>query len=36
LLVTAPGGLPIEDSLQVGRWLQDDGALDALELTVGS
>ena len=30
------GGLRIEDSLQVGRWLQDDGALDALELTVGS
>ncbi|MGV0746937.1 NADH:flavin oxidoreductase [Mycolicibacter minnesotensis] len=31
-----PGGLRIEDGLQIGRWLQDDGALDALELTVGS
>ncbi|MGV0716188.1 NADH:flavin oxidoreductase [Mycolicibacterium sp. XJ662] len=30
------GGLRVEDSLQVARWLQDDGALDALELTVGS
>jgi 2,4-dienoyl-CoA reductase-like NADH-dependent reductase (Old Yellow Enzyme family) len=30
------GGLRLEESLQVGRWLQDDGALDALELTVGS
>ncbi|WP_110208081.1 NADH:flavin oxidoreductase [Nocardioides daejeonensis] len=31
-----PGGLRIEESLQVGRWLQEDGALDALELTAGS
>lgn len=31
-----PGGLRIEEGLQIGRWLQDDGALDALELTVGS
>ncbi|CAN5547612.1 NADH:flavin oxidoreductase [soil metagenome] len=31
-----PGGLRIEESLQIGRWLQDDGALHALELTVGS
>ncbi|AQT82959.1 NADH:flavin oxidoreductase [Mycolicibacterium litorale] len=31
-----PGGLRIAESLQVGRWLQDDGALDALQLTVGS
>ncbi len=30
------GGLTIEDSLQVARMLQDDGALDALELTGGS
>lgn len=30
------GGLHIEESLQIGRWLQDDGGLDALELTVGS
>jgi 2,4-dienoyl-CoA reductase-like NADH-dependent reductase (Old Yellow Enzyme family) len=31
-----PGGLWLEESLQVARWLQDDGALDALELTGGS
>jgi 2,4-dienoyl-CoA reductase-like NADH-dependent reductase (Old Yellow Enzyme family) len=31
-----PGGLRIEDSLQVAQWLQDDGGLDALELTAGS
>ena len=30
------GGIPIEESLQTARWLQDDGALDALELTAGS
>src|SRR5699024_2411921 len=30
------GGLSIEESLQVARWLQEDGALDALELTAGS
>jgi len=30
------GGLTIEDSLQVARMLQADGALDALELTGGS
>lgn len=30
------GGLRIEESLQIGRWLEEDGALDALELTVGS
>ncbi len=29
-------GLRIEDSLQVARWLQDDGHLDAIELTGGS
>ncbi|NUR31349.1 MAG: NADH:flavin oxidoreductase [Catenulispora sp.] len=31
-----PGGLCIEDSLQVARWLQRDGTVDALELTAGS
>jgi 2,4-dienoyl-CoA reductase-like NADH-dependent reductase (Old Yellow Enzyme family) len=30
------GGIGIEDSLQTARWLQDDGGLDALELTAGS
>jgi 2,4-dienoyl-CoA reductase-like NADH-dependent reductase (Old Yellow Enzyme family) len=30
------GGLDVDESLQVARWLQDDGALDALELTGGS
>ena len=30
------GGLRIEDSLQVARWLEEDGAIDALELTGGS
>ena len=31
-----PGGLRLQESLQIGRWLQADGALDALQLTVGS
>lgn len=31
-----PGGLRLEESLQVGRWLEEDGALDALQLTEGS
>ena len=31
-----PGGLKIEDSLQVAEWLQADGTVDALELTGGS
>jgi 2,4-dienoyl-CoA reductase-like NADH-dependent reductase (Old Yellow Enzyme family) len=31
-----PGGLTIEDSLQVAEWLQSDGTVDALELTGGS
>lgn len=31
-----PGGLHLEESLQIGRWLQSDGALDALQLTAGS
>lgn len=30
------GGLRIEESLQIGRWLEDDGALDAIQLTIGS
>ena len=29
-------GLQLDDSLQVARWLQDDGCLDAIELTGGS
>ena len=29
-------GLHVEESLQIGRWLQDDGHLDALVLTAGS
>ncbi|MBB6554320.1 NADH:flavin oxidoreductase [Nonomuraea rubra] len=31
-----PGGLRLEESLQVARWLERDGSLDALELTAGS
>ncbi|MFF2085838.1 NADH:flavin oxidoreductase [Nocardia sp. NPDC058176] len=30
------GGFSIEESVQVAAWLQEDGALDALELTAGS
>jgi len=30
------GGFRLEDSLQVARWLEADGGLDALELTGGS
>ena len=30
------GGLRIEESLQIARWLEADGALDALEPTAGS
>ncbi|MDO3068770.1 Possible oxidoreductase [Mycobacteroides abscessus subsp. bolletii] len=30
------GGIPIEESLQTATWLQEDGGLDALELTAGS
>ena len=30
------GGLELDESLEVARWLADDGALDALELTGGS
>ena len=32
----APGGLGLEESLQVASWLEADGGLDALELTAGS
>ncbi len=30
------GGINIEEALQTAQWLQDDGGLDALELTAGS
>lgn len=30
------GGLALEESLQVARWLEEDGSVDALELTAGS
>ena len=30
------GGISIEEALQTAKWLQDDGGLDALELTAGS
>jgi 2,4-dienoyl-CoA reductase-like NADH-dependent reductase (Old Yellow Enzyme family) len=30
------GGLAVEESLQVAKWLQDDGGLDAIELSAGS
>lgn len=30
------GGIPIDEALQTAKWLQDDGGLDALELTAGS
>jgi 2,4-dienoyl-CoA reductase-like NADH-dependent reductase (Old Yellow Enzyme family) len=30
------GGINLEESLQTARWLQEDGGLDALELTAGS
>ncbi|MEU6040840.1 NADH:flavin oxidoreductase [Actinomadura sp. NPDC047616] len=31
-----PGGLWLDESLQVAQWLEQDGGLDALELTAGS
>lgn len=31
-----PGGFWLDESLQVARWLERDGGVDALELTVGS
>ena len=30
------GGLRLDDSVEVARWLESDGTVDALELTVGS
>jgi 2,4-dienoyl-CoA reductase-like NADH-dependent reductase (Old Yellow Enzyme family) len=30
------GGITVEESLQTAKWLQDDGFLDAIELTAGS
>ncbi|QUR66542.1 NADH:flavin oxidoreductase [Mycobacterium spongiae] len=30
------GGITVEEALTTARWLQDDGGLDALELTAGS
>jgi 2,4-dienoyl-CoA reductase-like NADH-dependent reductase (Old Yellow Enzyme family) len=30
------GGIPLDESLQTAKWLEDDGGLDALELTAGS
>ena len=31
-----PGGFWLDESVQVARWLEADGSVDALELTVGS
>ncbi|MFD4179830.1 NADH:flavin oxidoreductase [Rhodococcus sp. NPDC058514] len=31
-----PGGFRVDESIQVARWLEADGSLDALELTMGS
>ncbi|MGW6267740.1 NADH:flavin oxidoreductase [Streptomyces sp. NPDC055060] len=31
-----PGGLWLDESLEVARWLEADGSVDALELTAGS
>ncbi|GAA1366489.1 NADH:flavin oxidoreductase [Streptomyces beijiangensis] len=31
-----PGGLTLDESLQVALWLESDGTVDALELTAGS
>jgi 2,4-dienoyl-CoA reductase-like NADH-dependent reductase (Old Yellow Enzyme family) len=30
------GGLTVDESVQVARWLDEDGSLDALEMTAGS
>lgn len=30
------GGITVDDALTTARWLQDDGGLDAIELTAGS
>jgi 2,4-dienoyl-CoA reductase-like NADH-dependent reductase (Old Yellow Enzyme family) len=29
-------GIPVEESLQTAKWLEEDGGLDAIELTAGS
>ncbi|WP_406280954.1 NADH:flavin oxidoreductase [Embleya sp. NBC_00896] len=31
-----PGGIRLDESLRTARWLEEDGSLDALELTAGS
>ncbi|WP_406299051.1 NADH:flavin oxidoreductase [Embleya sp. NBC_00888] len=31
-----PGGIRLEESIRTARWLEEDGSLDALELTAGS
>ncbi|MFE3197417.1 NADH:flavin oxidoreductase [Embleya sp. NPDC059237] len=31
-----PGGIWLDESIQTARWLEEDGSLDALELTAGS
>ncbi|MGV9826768.1 NADH:flavin oxidoreductase [Gordonia sp. NPDC003429] len=31
-----PGGFWLDEAIEVARWLEDDGNLDAIELTVGS
>ena len=30
------GGISIDESLQTAKWLEEDGGLDAIELTAGS
>jgi 2,4-dienoyl-CoA reductase-like NADH-dependent reductase (Old Yellow Enzyme family) len=30
------GGIPIDEALQTAKWLEEDGGLDAIELTAGS
>ncbi|OMB95317.1 NADH:flavin oxidoreductase [Mycobacterium sp. NS-7484] len=30
------GGIPMDESLQTAKWLEEDGGLDAIELTAGS
>ena len=30
------GGIPVHEALQTAKWLEEDGGLDALELTAGS
>ncbi|MGV9709056.1 NADH:flavin oxidoreductase [Gordonia sp. NPDC003424] len=31
-----PGGFWLDEAIQVAKWLEDDGNLDAIELTIGS